>query len=67
MNVYYIECSITSKEDRIHFDTITIETEKINENRIYKGIRLHITALNKKEGMIFSRALKKFPCSFLKN
>lgn len=37
-------CSITCEKDRIHFDTTTIETEEINENRIYKGIRLHVTA-----------------------
>lgn len=37
-------CSITCEKDGIHFDTTTIETEEINENRIYKGIRLHVTA-----------------------
>lgn len=37
-------CSISCKEDGIVFDTDTIETEEINENRVYKGIRLHVTA-----------------------
>lgn len=37
-------CSISCKEDGIVFDTGTIETEEINENRVYKGIRLHVTA-----------------------
>lgn len=37
-------CSITCAKDGIYFDTTTIETEEINENRIYKGIRLHVTA-----------------------
>lgn len=37
-------CGITCEKDGIHFDTTTIETEEINENRIYKGIRLHVTA-----------------------
>lgn len=37
-------CSISCKEDGIVFNTDTIETEEINENRVYKGIRLHVTA-----------------------
>lgn len=37
-------CSISCKEDGTVFDTDTIETEEINENRVYKGIRLHVTA-----------------------
>jgi hypothetical protein len=37
-------CSITCEKDGIHFDMTTIETEEINENHIYKGIRLHVTA-----------------------
>lgn len=37
-------CSISYKEDGIVFDTDSIETEEINENRVYKGIRLHVTA-----------------------
>lgn len=37
-------CGISCKEDGTIFDTDSIETEEINENRIYKGIRLHITA-----------------------
>jgi len=37
-------CSISCKEDGTVFDTGTIETEEINENRVYKGIRLHVTA-----------------------
>lgn len=37
-------CGIFCKEDGIIFDTDSIETEEINENRVYKGIRLHVTA-----------------------
>lgn len=37
-------CSISYKEDGTVFDTDSIETEEINENRVYKGIRLHVTA-----------------------
>lgn len=37
-------CSISCKEDGTVFDTDSIETEEINENRIYKGIRLHVMA-----------------------
>lgn len=37
-------CGISCKEDGIVFDTNSIETEEINENRVYKGIRLHVTA-----------------------
>ena len=37
-------CTISCKEDGIIFDTGIIETEDINENRVYKGIRLHIMA-----------------------
>lgn len=37
-------CGISCEKDGIHFDTVTIKTEEINENRIYKGIRLHVTA-----------------------
>lgn len=37
-------CGISCEKDGIHFDTATIKTEEINENRVYKGIRLHVTA-----------------------
>lgn len=37
-------CGIPCKEDGTVFDTDSIETEEINENRVYKGIRLHVTA-----------------------
>ena len=37
-------CSISYKEDGTVFDTDSIETKEINENRVYKGIRLHVTA-----------------------
>lgn len=37
-------CGISCKEDGTVFDTGSIETEEINENRVYKGIRLHVTA-----------------------
>lgn len=37
-------CGISCKKDGMYFDTATIETEEINENHIYKGIRLHVTA-----------------------
>ena len=37
-------CGISCEKDGIRFDTTTIETEEINENRVYKGIRLHVTA-----------------------
>jgi len=37
-------CGILCEKDGIHFQVDTIETEEINENRIYKGIRLHVTA-----------------------
>lgn len=37
-------CNIPCEKDGIYFDTLAIETEEINENRIYKGIRLHVTA-----------------------
>lgn len=37
-------CRIPCEKDGIHFDTTSIETEEINENRVYKGIRLHVTA-----------------------
>lgn len=37
-------CGISCKEDGTVFDTDSIETEEINENRVYKGIRLHVTA-----------------------
>lgn len=37
-------CDISCEKDGIHFDTNTIGTEEINENRIYKGIRLHVMA-----------------------
>lgn len=36
-------CDISCGKDGIIFDTATIETEEINENRVYKGIRLHVT------------------------
>jgi len=31
-------CGISCETDGIRFDTTTIETEEINENRVYKGI-----------------------------
>lgn len=37
-------CGIPCEKDGIRFDTDTIETEEINENRVYKGIRLHVIA-----------------------
>ena len=37
-------CGISCEKDGIRFDTDTIETEEINENRVYKGIRLHVIA-----------------------
>lgn len=37
-------CSVPCQEDGVVFDTDTIEMEEINENRVYKGIRLHVTA-----------------------
>ena len=37
-------CSISYKEDGTVFDTDSIETKEINESRVYKGIRLHVTA-----------------------
>ena len=37
-------CSINDKSDGIRFDLDEIQTVEINENRIYKGIRLMITA-----------------------
>lgn len=37
-------CGISCEKDGMYFDTATIETEEINENHIYKGIRLHVTA-----------------------
>lgn len=37
-------CSISYKEDGTVFDTDSIKTDAINENRVYKGIRLHVTA-----------------------
>lgn len=37
-------CGITCEKDGIRFETTTIETEEINENRVYKGIRLHVAA-----------------------
>lgn len=37
-------CSINDKSDGIRFDLDEIQTVEINENRIYKGIRLTITA-----------------------
>lgn len=36
--------SISYKEDGTVFDTDSIETKEINESRVYKGIRLHVTA-----------------------
>ena len=37
-------CGISCEKDGIRFDTDTIKTEEINENRVYKGIRLHVIA-----------------------
>lgn len=42
--VFFEICGISCEKDGIRFDTATIETEEINENRLYKGIRLHVTA-----------------------
>lgn len=37
-------CGIVCQEDEIFFEIDTIETEEINENRIYQGIRLKVAA-----------------------
>ena len=37
-------CGMSCEKDGIRFDMATIEMEEINENRLYKGIRLHVTA-----------------------
>ena len=37
-------CGISCKEDGPVFDTDSIEMEEINKHRVYKGIRLHVTA-----------------------
>ena len=37
-------CGISCKEDGTVFDTDSIEMEEINKHRVYKGIRLHVTA-----------------------
>lgn len=37
-------CGMSCEKDGIRFDMATIEMEEINESRLYKGIRLHVTA-----------------------
>lgn len=44
MTLYRFLPDIHCKEDGTVFDTDSIEMEEINKHRVYKGIRLHVTA-----------------------